>query len=362
VTGIALHVRQGFEVDASKELSARLLSLGLACQLDAIRDGSAIITANLDAQTFRDARNLLKFTDLIFARQLLWIWGRVRIPETGDRASILVDAITEKLLPMTGCNAFSGFTLETADSDLSKELTAFCKALTRPVETDLNKQKCLPKGKGAAHLPKANLVMMSSTEVLIAYADPENSSPWPMGIPRLKFPPQAPSRSTLKLEEAFLVFLGSSGMERFLRPTMTAADLGACPGGWTFQLVKHGIRTIAVDNGAIDPKLMASGLVIHDRTDAFRFRPHETLDWMVCDVVEQPSRITDLVSDWFIHQHCRHAIFNLKLPMKKRFEEVEQCLASLRAQCARAGLKLGIKAKQLYHDRKEITVFATTST
>ncbi len=359
MSGIVLHVRQGFEVDASKELSARLKSLGVSCQIEQADEDTAIVIARLNSSDIRIAQEHLRYNDLIFARQLLWMSGRTRLPATGDRASVLVEAVTSQLLPMTGCNAFSGLHIETPDTDSSKELTGFCKALTRPVEAGLNKRKLLPKGKGAAHLPRVHLIMLANAEALMTFAVPGNSSPWAMGIPRLKFPPQAPSRSTLKLEEAFLVFLGQSGIENLLKPGMTAADLGACPGGWTFQLVKHGMYTMAVDNGAIDPKLMSSGLVTHHRDDAFRFRPHETLDWMVCDVVEQPSRITDLICDWFIHGHCRQTIFNLKLPMKKRFEEVEQCLASFKSRCEAAGLRLRIKAKHLYHDRKEVTVFAT---
>lgn len=52
-----------------------------------------------------------------------------------------------------------------------------------------------------------------------------------MGIPRLKFPTDAPSRSTLKLEEAFFVFLTEKEREARLSHGMTAVDLGACPGG-----------------------------------------------------------------------------------------------------------------------------------
>lgn len=39
------------------------------------------------------------------------------------------------------------------------------------------------------------------------YSYSNNNSPFYMGIPRLKFPSDAPSRSTLKLEEAFHVFI-----------------------------------------------------------------------------------------------------------------------------------------------------------
>ena len=75
--------------------------------------------------------------------------------------------------------------------------------------------------------------------MLVTLADVDKSSPWTMGIPRLRFPPSAPSRSTLKLEEAFHMFLGQEVMAEKLQAGMTAVDLGACPCGWTFQLVKH---------------------------------------------------------------------------------------------------------------------------
>jgi 23S rRNA (cytidine2498-2'-O)-methyltransferase len=49
-------------------------------------------------------------------------------------------------------------------------------------------------------------------------------------------------------------------------------------------------------------------------------------------------------------------VFNLKLPMKKRWDETRDCLAAFREE---AGKPLLVRAKQLYHDREEVTVFAT---
>jgi 23S rRNA (cytidine2498-2'-O)-methyltransferase len=42
--------------------------------------------------------------------------------------------------------------------------------------------------------------------------------------------------------------------------------------------------------------------------------------------------------------------------MKKRWEETRLCLDSF---ASHAGKPLTIRARQLYHDREEITVFAT---
>ncbi|WP_297471632.1 SAM-dependent methyltransferase, partial [Acidithiobacillus sp.] len=91
------------------------------------------------------------------------------------------------------------------------------------------------------HLPRLGLLGL-----LLAAAAPGAAAPDPGGIPRLRFPAGAPSRSTLKLEEALLVLLNERERERWLRAGMTAVDLGAAPGGWTFQLVRRSLRVIAV--------------------------------------------------------------------------------------------------------------------
>jgi 23S rRNA (cytidine2498-2'-O)-methyltransferase len=120
-------------------------------------------------------------------------------------------------------------------------------------------------------------------------------------------------------------------------------------------LAHHGLHVTAVDNGPLHAPLLATGRVEHLRADGFRWHPARTLDWMVCDMVEQPRRVASRMAEWFREDWCRQAIFNLKLPMKKRWEETRRCLAQLEAE---AGRPLEVRARQLYHDREEITVFA----
>ena len=167
---------------------------------------------------------------------------------------------------------------------------------------------------------------------------------------------EAPSRSALKLEEALLVLLDADERQRLLREGMRAADLGAAPGGWTWVLTRHGLRVQSIDNGPLRQHVLDTGLVEHLRADGFSWQPQQALDWMVCDMVEQPRRVAERMATWLREGWCRHAIFNLKLPMKKRWQETRLCL-DLFAQQAQKPLT--IRAKQLYHDREEITVFAT---
>ncbi len=150
------------------------------------------------------------------------------------------------------------------------------------------------------------------------------SNAWPMGIPRLRMPAGAPSRSTLKLAEAFVVFLGERDAT-LLRPGLRAVDLGAAPGGWTWQLAQRGLRVTAVDNGPLKGSVATDPLVTHLREDGLHWRPRRAVDWVTCDIVEQPLRIAELIAHWIAEGAARRAIFNLKLPMKKRYDEVQRC-------------------------------------
>ena len=181
-----------------------------------------------------------------------------------------------------------------------------------------------------------------------------------MGIPRLRMPGGAPSRSTLKLAEAFVTFLGDREPE-VLRAGMRAVDLGAAPGGWTWQLAHRGLRVTAVDNGPLKGDVLDDPLVTHLRADGLAYLPKRPVDWMVCDIVEQPSRIAALVARWLGEGHARHAIFNLKLPMKKRYDEVRRCEAIIRDALTKARVEHTLALRQLYHDREEVTGYCATT-
>ena len=137
--------------------------------------------------------------------------------------------------------------------------------------------------------------------------------------------------------------------------------LGAAPGGWTWQLVKRGIRVTAVDNGAMKGVLAHHPLVQHLKQDGFKFAPRKSVDWLVCDMVEKPSRVAALIAAWFVAGWCKRAIFNLKLPMKQRLAALDSTLAGIRERLDEEGISYRLSAKQLYHDREEVTVYLTRS-
>lgn len=158
------------------------------------------------------------------------------------------------------------------------------------------------------------------------------------------------SRAAYKLEELV-------ERDRLLKPGMVVVDLGAAPGGWTWQLLRRGLRVIAVDNGPLKGMVAEHPWVTHLRTDGFRFRPDRPVDWVVCDMVEKPSRVATLMANWLIGDHARHAMFNLKLPMKKRQEALESALNDIETLMQAHDIRYRLSVKQLYHDREEVTVY-----
>jgi 23S rRNA (cytidine2498-2'-O)-methyltransferase len=286
-------------------------------------------------------RRIFDWRNLIFARQCLVAFARFDNLPRKDRLTPMLAALAQRGERFADCY------VESPDSDTGKELAALCKSFGNAVIGALRQRKMLdPQSPNRLHVffARGDVAYLASAPIAA-------SAPWPLGIPRLKFPRGAPSRSTLKLEEAFLVLMSDDERAHWLKPGMTAVDLGAAPGGWTWQLAHRSIRVTAIDNGPMDAELMQSGVVTHLREDGFRFRPRKPVDWLVCDMVEQPRRIATLIARWLDEGACRYAIFNLKLPMKKRFEETRMCLDIVRASAS------DVRARQLYHDREEITVF-----
>ena len=253
--------------------------------------------------------------------------------------------------------SFASLRLETPDTNDGKELSRLARALAPRLETALRERALLsasaepPASATGAHL---HALFTDGAHAYVGASVAPWASPWTMGIPRLRMPGGAPSRSTLKLAEAIVTFLGDRE-SALLRAGMRAVDLGAAPGGWTWQLVRRGLRVTAVDNGPLKGEVRDDPLVTHLRTDGLAYLPRRPVDWMVCDIVEQPSRIAALVARWIGEGHARSAIFNLKLPMKKRHDEVRRCEAIIVDALARARVKHSLELRQLYHDREEVT-------
>jgi 23S rRNA (cytidine2498-2'-O)-methyltransferase len=332
--------RAGFEPECAQELEHALAIRGGTGYAQTRRDSGFV-----ELHVQQEPGSRLRVRDLIFTRQLLPVSTGFAALDPKDRVGPILTRVKASGVIV------SDVWVETADSPAGEQLRAFARSFESAMATALKREKRMD----ARSTHRLHLFAHSGTHIDLAIAPHAETTPWKGGIPRLRFPSEAPSRSTLKLEEALLTLLDDDERARWLQPGMHAIDLGACPGGWTYQFVRRSIRTTAVDNGPMAESLMATGLVEHVRADGFRYQPGKAVEWMVCDMVEQPIKVAERMATWLREGWCRRTIFNLKLPMKKRWPEVQRCFARMHESLPFA---LDLRAKQLYHDREEITVFA----
>lgn len=175
------------------------------------------------------------------------------------------------------------------------------------------------------------------------------------GQRRMADDPLAPSRSYLKLEEAYGVLGREPG------PDETVADLGAAPGGWSYSAAKRGARVVAVDNGPLKGGALNHPLIEHRTDDAFRFSPApgQTFDWMFCDLVEEPHHVMrNLIEPWLTQKWCRRFVVILKFGRVNPIALLRELNApgSLLRQRAR-----NVRIRHLFHDREEFTIVGEVS-
>lgn len=346
---VLLYCRPGFEKECAGEVQDKANTLELF-GFPRVKNNSGYVLFEFyqpgDADQFIQ---LQPFSELIFARQMMAVMPMLSDLPSEDRISPLLEAVAD--FPRCG-----DLRVETPDTNEGKELLKFCRKFTVPLRQALRKQGTM-YAKDNPKKPVLHLCFIAPGCCFVGYSYTYNNSAFFMGIPRLKFPADAPSRSTLKLEEALHVFVPREEWDTRLASGMWGVDLGACPGGWTYQLVKRSMFVHAVDNGQMAQSLMDTGQVKHHEADGFKFEPpRKNVTWLVCDMVEKPARVAHLMGSWLIKGWAKETIFNLKLPMKGRYDEVLQDIENLKVYLIENGVKFKLQAKHLYHDREEITV------
>jgi 23S rRNA (cytidine2498-2'-O)-methyltransferase len=352
---LLFYCRSGYEADLLLELEQKLGDKG--------HYGYAKFTKNSGFLRFQIPQVALKISrlkdisqtlpalkNIVFARQKLIVVEDV-VFTTEDRIGELLELDSLQGLPVLG-DVF----VEYPDTEDGKQLAKFCKKFVVPLRNKL-RQKGLLHKKPSPKQAFLHLLFQHSGQCVMCISLADDRSIHPLGIQRLKMPSEAPSRSTLKLEEAISTFFTKQQASALFSSGMRAADLGACPGGWCYQLIKRKLIVEAVDHGEIADNLMQTGLIEYYPEDGFLYRPQQgNVDWLVCDMIEQPTRVSELMLSWLVSGKANACIFNLKLPMNKRHKVVLPILERLNAQLNDRFGQFLLEAKHLYHNRDEVTV------
>ena len=173
------------------------------------------------------------------------------------------------------------------------------------------------------------------------------------GQQRMQMDPRAPSRSYLKTEEAFRI-LGAEP-----RKNETVVDLGAAPGGWSYSALKRGASVTAIDNGPLKNPVRGHPNIRHLKADALKYRHTRTqpADWLLCDILEKPDIILNLLHKWLRQKQCRHFIANIKVGTNDPILLLKKIRDPQKGLLPYCGI---LRIRQLYHDREEITLMGRT--
>jgi len=177
---------------------------------------------------------------------------------------------------------------------------------------------------------------------------------WLGGQRRMADDELAPSRSYLKVEEAYII------LGREPQAGETVVDLGAAPGGWSYSAAKRGARVIAVDNGPLKGGAVNNAMIEHRLEDAFRFQPAPGVvhDWLFCDLVEEPHHVMqNIVAPWLAHGWCRRFVINLKFGHVDSLGLLREIRAAESPFVTHAQR---LRVRHLYHDREEFSLVGET--
>lgn len=323
----ALLVRTGFEDELVAEAAASGLSARVAFP------GLVLVRGELPAEPF------------VFERQRLVNAEHLAESALKPVTDETLQALTRKLCASAERWALHVFA---TDTSLAERADGFARAVTRMLERQL------PEVAGRqvfrARDPQVLVLQLCRTPDGLWFSTAPFaalSCPWPGGVPRMKDDPRAPSRSYLKIEEAF------AWMNEAPVAGQTAVDLGAAPGGWTLALLKRGCDVTAVDNGPLRlPELEAGwGRLQYLHANGITFEPRAPVDWLVADMLVPPGVALGLLRRWMERKLMRRLVVNVKIPQERAFDAIKPVLAFLRAE---RGWE--IEVRQLFHDRREVTV------
>ena len=347
---LILICREGFERVLREDLEQRLDDDG--------PPGAGALTAQAGYVDVRGpaarALRAVGMTRCIFARQWLdrpaWLAASTLCPLPPESADALLAPLAASARPWT-VHAF-GTTAEGDDSLTGAALTLEAELLghARAAAPDLAARYAAPR---AVEDPETLVLQLCLAPGGLWHATMKRRElldPFPGGVHRKRFDPAAPSRSYLKIEEAFDV-LGEEP-----RPNQRVVDLGAAPGGWSYAFLKRGCRVIAVDHGPlhIPAKLLRPGALQHVLQDGIPYTPPPQwlpVDWLASDMLIPPGRTLGMLRKWMDGRWLRRFVVNVKIPQDHPWSVIrplEEYLGSLRG--------VTFRIRQLYHDRREVTM------
>ena len=160
----------------------------------------------------------------------------------------------------------------------------------------------------------------------------------------------APSRAFAKVVESEL------RLGRQINAGETVVDLGASPGSWSYVALKRGAHVIAIDRSELREDLMRSPHLRFETADAFKYRPPQMVDWLICDVIAAPQRSIDLLLEWLREGRMRHFIVTIKFKGADEYPLLAQLKEEAPPLCA------DFRLTRLCANKNEVCAFGSRRT
>ncbi len=155
----------------------------------------------------------------------------------------------------------------------------------------------------------------------------------------------APSRAFAKVIESELR-LGQQ-IER----GQTCVDLGASPGSWSYVAIQRGAHVIAIDRSPLRDDLMRNPRLSFQQADAFKFKPVQPVDWLICDIIAAPQRSIHLLLEWLREKQMRRFIVTLKFKGSDEYPLMQALKEQAPALCS------DFRLTRLCANKNEVTAF-----
>ncbi len=300
----------------------------------------------------------------IFVRHLAPVQAVIHLSNTENDIGELALAIAS-LPTFTLLERGQRFAVQTRllQTDMEAARTGTCKHSYSSGHVNQLLAEAIAEETGAVEsIKKPQVVVSLLCTMEIAYIGisltAENLSDWPGGARHFAHLPEQISRSEFKLLEALEVFgvtLPSQGL---------ALDLGAAPGGWTRILLEAGMRVIAVDPAKLDARLSKHPHLEHYRGYAEDYLEEAIKRRRKFDVITNDMRMDAREAARLLVQAslCLHSegfiISVLKLPHEApEIDPLKNLNEALRLLQRYFAI---VQARQLYHNRQEVTVLTTS--
>ncbi|WP_020616304.1 SAM-dependent methyltransferase [Paenibacillus daejeonensis] len=188
----------------------------------------------------------------------------------------------------------------------------------------------------------------AADSLLVGWGTPrELLSDWPGGAVRFQKEEGQVSRAKFKLLEAERAFGLTYANYR------NAVDIGAAPGGWTSLLLERGLAVTAIDPAELHPSLHGYPRLTYLKKNASEAKLIPgSYDLLVCDMSWSPMQMCRLVLDLQAAlAPGATAIITVKLMHRKPLQTIREVKERLQTAFHIR------KAKQLFHNRDEITLY-----